>query len=332
MNILPPVPTPIIFNVGTVNTEAVRKDNTQREAVPQLTANEKSAAETGVGSEADKVKTPGQAPPSLIYEKPVPQTAQQLNTQNDSAKDNGQDASAGKENAENEQQQQQQQQQQSEQQQLAELKQRDAEVRSHEQAHASLGGQYASSPQYQYERGPDGRRYAVGGEVSIDISEASTPEETIRKAQQVKAAALAPAEPSAQDLRVATEATQIALEARNEIANAKAEEAQKAYNQAILDVQQSEEPQQNSIIGRPPLGETPDLEEMVDALDVNIPTRSLDISESVVDEQSDIDLDLDGASQFLANRDVEITRRVSVIENFYQQVTNPRSEGLQQSA
>jgi hypothetical protein len=199
----------------------------------------------------------------------------------------------------------------------------------HEQAHASLGGQYASSPQYEYERGPDGRRYAVGGEVSIDISEASTPEETIRKAQQVKAAALAPAEPSAQDLRVATEATQIALEARSEISREKAQEAQDAYNQAIPDAQKSEEKQQNSAIG-----ETPSFEGIVDALGVGIPTRSLDISQSEDNEKSIVgsELDLHGASQFIANRDLEITRRVSVIENFYQQVTTPRSEGLQQSA
>jgi hypothetical protein len=322
MNILPPVPTPIVFNVGTVNTEAVRRDNTQREAVPQLVANEKSAAETGVGSEADKVKTPGQAPPPLTYEKPVPQTAQQLNTQNDAAKDNGQDASAGKENAE-------EQQQQQAEQQLTELKQRDTEVRAHEQAHASLGGQYASSPQYEYETGPDGRRYAVGGEVSIDISEASTPEETIRKAQQVKAAALAPAEPSAQDLSVATEATQIALEARSDIASAKAEEAQKSYNQTFPDAQKNEAQPQNSVIG-----EIPSLDDIVNALDVGIPTRSLDISQSEVDVQSvtESEFDLDAASQFLANRDLEMTRRVSVIEHFYQQVTTPRSEGVRQSA
>jgi hypothetical protein len=324
MNILPPVPTPTVFNVGTVNTEAVRRDNTQREAVPQLAANEKSAAEKGVGSEADKVKAPGQSPQPLTYEKPIPQTAQQLNTQNDSAQDNGQDASAGKENAEDKQQQ-----QQAEQQQLTELKQRDAEVRAHEQAHASLGGQYASSPQYEYARGPDGRRYVVDGKVSIDISEASTPEETIRKAQQVKAAALAPAEPSAQDLRVATEATKIALEARNEIASEKAQEAQEAYNQAIPDAQKNQGKQQNPVIG-----EVPSLEDIVDAVDVGIPTRSLDISQSEVAEQNVIDpgFDLNAASEFLENRDLEITRRVSVIENFYQKVTNPRIEGLQQSA
>ena len=325
MNILPPVPTPTVFNVGTVNTEAVRRDNTQREAVPQLVANEKSAAETGVGSEADKVKTPGQAPPPLTYEKPVPQTGQQLNTQNDAAKDNGQDASAGKENAEE---QQQKKQQQSEQQ-VIELKQRDAEVRAHEQAHASIGGKYASQPKYEYERGPDGRKYAVSGEVSIDISKVSTPEETILKAEQVKAAALAPAEPSVQDLKVATQATQIALEARSEIASEKVEKAQESYNRAIPDSQKDEEQQEKSVIG-----EVPSIDEIVDTLNVGMPSRSLNSNQSEVDEQSVTvsEFDLDAASQFFANRELEITHRVSVIEQFYQKVSTPRSEGGQQSA
>jgi hypothetical protein len=297
MNILPHVPTLTVFNAGVVNTEAVRKDNTQREAVPQLAANENSASETGVGSDSDKVKTPGQSPLPTTYEKSASQTGQQLNTQNDPPQDNGQDASAGKENAKDRQQ------QQAEQQQLTELKERDTEVRMHEQAHASLGGQYASSPQYEYERGPDGRRYVVDGKVSIDVSKASTPEETIRKALQVKAAALAPAEPSTQDLRVAIEATQIALEARTEIATEKAEKAQESYIQAIPD-----------------------------AIDVGIPTRSLDITQSMAVEQRINELDVDGASPLLENRDLEITRRVSVIEKFYQQVTNPRTDGLQMSA
>ncbi|MDB4327423.1 putative metalloprotease CJM1_0395 family protein [bacterium] len=325
MNILPPVPTPTVFNVGTVNTEAVRRDNTQREAVPKLVANEKSAAETSMGSEADKVKTPGQAPPALTYEKPVPQPGQQLNTQNDAAKDNGQDASAGKENAEEQQQEKQLQAEQ----QVTELKQRDSEVRAHEQAHASIGGQYAAQPEYEYEIGPDGRRYAVSGEVSIDISKASTPEETIRKAQRIKAAALAPAEPSAQDLRVATEATQIALEARSEIASEKVEKAQESYNRAIPDSQKDEEQQEKSVIG-----EIPSLDEIVDALNVGMPSRSLNSNQSEVDEQSVTvsEFDLNAASQFLANRELKITHSVSVIEHFYQKVSTPRSEGGQQSA
>ena len=56
------------------------------------------------------------------------------------------------------------------------------------------------------------------GEVSIDVSEEKTPEETLKKMEQVRAAALAPAEPSSQDLKVAAEASQKATEARSDIA------------------------------------------------------------------------------------------------------------------
>ncbi|MEL7154829.1 MAG: putative metalloprotease CJM1_0395 family protein, partial [Pseudomonadota bacterium] len=88
--------------------------------------------------------------------------------------------------------------------QVERLKARDAEVRRHEQAHAAVGGQYASAPSYTFQQGPDGRRYAVGGEVQIDVAPvAGDPEATIEKMGVVKAAALAPAEPSAADRRVA---------------------------------------------------------------------------------------------------------------------------------
>ncbi|MCA8932648.1 MAG: hypothetical protein KDA49_09290, partial [Rhodospirillaceae bacterium] len=50
------------------------------------------------------------------------------------------------------------------------LKERDAEVRRHEQAHAAAGGAYAGQPTYEYQTGPDGNRYAVGGEVNIDVA------------------------------------------------------------------------------------------------------------------------------------------------------------------
>lgn len=84
------------------------------------------------------------------------------------------------------------------------LKARDREVRDHEQAHARVGGAYAGEPSYSYQTGPDGQRYAVGGEVSIDASPvADDPAATIAKMEIVKAAALAPAEPSSQDRKVA---------------------------------------------------------------------------------------------------------------------------------
>ncbi len=108
---------------------------------------------------------------------------------------------------------------------ISELATRDREVRAHEQAHMAVGGQYAGTARYQYQRGPDGVNYAVGGEVSIDVGRAATPEETIAKAQTVKRAALAPAEPSPQDLRVAAQATLLENEARKELALERAQEA-----------------------------------------------------------------------------------------------------------
>lgn len=90
---------------------------------------------------------------------------------------------------------------------VADLKRQDAETRRHEQAHANAGGPYAGSPSYTYERGPDGRSYAVAGTTPIDVSPISgDAEATIRKMQTVKRAARAPAEPSAQDRKVAAQA------------------------------------------------------------------------------------------------------------------------------
>lgn len=100
---------------------------------------------------------------------------------------------------------------------VQDLKDRDREVKVHEQAHAAVGGQYAGSPSYEYQTGPDGKRYAVGGEVSIDVSEENEPEDTVQKMQIVRAAALAPAEPSTQDLKVAAEASQKEQQARAEV-------------------------------------------------------------------------------------------------------------------
>lgn len=103
---------------------------------------------------------------------------------------------------------------------IAELAARDREVRAHEAAHAAVGGQYAGAPSLTYEKGPDGRSYATGGEVRISVSKVSgDPQATLEKAQIVRAAALAPAQPSAQDMRVAAKAAAMETEALAEIAN-----------------------------------------------------------------------------------------------------------------
>ncbi|MDD3835923.1 MAG: putative metalloprotease CJM1_0395 family protein, partial [Sulfurimonas sp.] len=86
---------------------------------------------------------------------------------------------------------------------VLDLQSRDAEVRAHEAAHQS-GGAATGGASYTYQKGPDGRMYAIGGEVSISYKSGSTPQETIANADAVIAAALAPANPSGQDLAVAS--------------------------------------------------------------------------------------------------------------------------------
>lgn len=102
---------------------------------------------------------------------------------------------------------------------LKDLQVRDREVRSHELAHQVVGGQYAGGASYTFERGPDGGRYAVAGEVPIDVGAIpGDPQATIEKMRQVRAAALAPAEPSAQDRAIAAQASQTMMAAQLELA------------------------------------------------------------------------------------------------------------------
>lgn len=104
-----------------------------------------------------------------------------------------------------------------EQREIEKLKRRDREVRAHEMAHQSAGGQYAGTASYSYTTGPDNRRYAVGGSVDIETSPAKTPEETVKKADQIKRAATAPANPSSADLQIAAKATRIKMQAQSKI-------------------------------------------------------------------------------------------------------------------
>ncbi len=99
------------------------------------------------------------------------------------------------------------------------LKKRDQEVRRHEAAHKAAAGQYAKgAPRFTFQTGPDGKPYAVGGEVQIDTSPVEgDPQATIRKMETVRRAALAPAEPSSQDRAVAAQAAATAQQARQEL-------------------------------------------------------------------------------------------------------------------
>ncbi|MBV1787007.1 hypothetical protein KQ940_02960 [Marinobacterium sp. D7] len=105
------------------------------------------------------------------------------------------------------------------QQEIEKLAARDREVRAHERAHQSAAGGLAGGASFTYQRGPDGKQYAIGGEVSIAAPTASgDPEADLEKAQIVLRAALAPADPSGQDLKVAAAARALASEAQVELA------------------------------------------------------------------------------------------------------------------
>ena len=104
--------------------------------------------------------------------------------------------------------------------QVQQLKETDRKVRAHEQAHVSVGADLVrGGATFSYQTGPDDQRYAVSGEVSIDASPGRTPAETIPKAQHIRAAALAPVDPSAQDQNVAAKASVMETNARIELAS-----------------------------------------------------------------------------------------------------------------
>ncbi|MEK6747764.1 MAG: putative metalloprotease CJM1_0395 family protein [Pseudomonadota bacterium] len=104
--------------------------------------------------------------------------------------------------------------------QIEKLAATDREVHAHEMAHLAAAGPYArGGPSFTYQTGPDGKRYAVGGEVNIDTSaDPHDPHATLTKARAIQAAATAPANPSGQDRAVAAAAAQMAAQAQQEIA------------------------------------------------------------------------------------------------------------------
>ncbi|MEJ5348651.1 MAG: putative metalloprotease CJM1_0395 family protein [Desulfosoma sp.] len=111
--------------------------------------------------------------------------------------------------------------------QVQKLQQRDREVRAHEQAHIVAGGRYVrGAARFEYQRGPDGKLYAIGGEVTLDISPVpGDPQATMAKMQVVKQAALAPAQPSTQDRVIASKADMEIQKARQELLLKKAHTA-----------------------------------------------------------------------------------------------------------
>lgn len=115
---------------------------------------------------------------------------------------------------------------------IAKLESADTKVRAHEAAHIAAGsGVVNGGANFSYTKGPDGKMYATAGEVPIDTSEGKTPQETIQKARQIAAAAMAPSDPSPQDYRVATTAAMMEMKAHLEMNQELQEKinGQKAY-------------------------------------------------------------------------------------------------------
>lgn len=221
MNIAPSYPNFVPLALQPA-VEAARRDSQQRELIPAAQRGDAYAKESQVGSEKDRARNNDNRP--VTYQ---PENGSRASTsQQDVAAVNdeqqgrqqgqgqGSGQSGGRSGSGDEQT---ERQQQAEQLIVDSLKQRDREVRAHEQAHQAVGGQYASAPSFTMESGPDGGRYATGGKVQIDISAEADPEATIRKMRQVQAAALAPVDPSGQDHAVAAKAAQIAMAARAEL-------------------------------------------------------------------------------------------------------------------
>ncbi|WP_286270921.1 putative metalloprotease CJM1_0395 family protein [Thalassotalea hakodatensis] len=227
------IPVPTVTNPPT---EALRRDNVQREIITQPAAAQQSAREKGAASERERARTPAQNNEQIDFEQLRKQAEKESSTitedgtsdsdnKDSSQQDSSQqDNQASKNNPDDKQQAvgdnavDVSETDVADQQLIRELQNRDKEVRSHEQAHATAGGAYTGAPSYSFEVGPDGKKYAVEGEVSVDLSPIKgDPQATIAKLQKVYNAALAPANPSIQDSRVANKAAQLIAQAQSEL-------------------------------------------------------------------------------------------------------------------
>lgn len=225
MNIVTPFPS-ININTANVYTETARRDNQLREVIPPAAANTAGSTENKAQSDAEKAKLPGNSDSSTYTASGKIADNKTIEQREGNADSDQGDAEQEKQQAAEEVSEQEELKLEQEQQQIKELKARDTEVRTHEQAHAAVGGQYAGSPSYEYQRGPDGTNYAVGGEVPIDVGVINgDPQATIDKMQTVRAAALAPAEPSGADRAIAADATQKMAAAQAELASADDEDS-----------------------------------------------------------------------------------------------------------
>lgn len=257
MNITPQAPTLSIPTAVNPQTDTLRRENNIREVIAKPAAASQSPAEKGVSSDKERGRTPAQNNDNVDFDnirKQAEQEAKTINGNSERQNDSSGEQSSGQkppaneltDEAESESKQTAEKspdgspaptsaEESAEQQVITELQQRDKEVRSHELAHAAVGGSSTGSPSYSFEVGPDGKKYAVAGEVSVDLSRVEgDPIATIAKMQKVHSAALAPAHPSAQDARVAASAAKIILQAQSELTAISLEDPGKVKEQNVF--------------------------------------------------------------------------------------------------
>ena len=263
MNITPHAANLSLATVVNPPTEGLRRDNHQRQIITQVTATNPAAAEKGVASEKERARTPAQVNEQVDFANLRKQTehaassiaeqeqgkqqqgeqqqgeqqqgeqqqGEQSSQRNSEHKQEEQNADAGVATSGDDKDNEASKQALADEKIISQLQQRDKEVKAHELAHATIGGSATGSPSYTFKMGPDGKKYAVGGEVAVDLSSvAGDPQATIMKMQKVHAAALAPANPSTQDTRVAASAVQKILEAQSEILSINSDAATQTNN------------------------------------------------------------------------------------------------------
>lgn len=293
--------------VGNPAVDLARRENLRRDIIEPVAQMERNAAEKGVISEDKSRNSPQQNNPTYTDElknrgTELKQAIEGQAQEREPDERSGQ-GSSGQSEADRDEQQ-----SASEQRKLDELKKRDAEVRAHEQAHANVGGDLAASPSYEFQLGPDGRQYAVGGEVNIDLAVVpGDPQATIVKMQKVKAAALAPADPSAADRRVAAEATQRVLQAQAELAQQNIALNNPPAADADYWLEQADEQEQNNVPGSSQNNLQPDAQQLEPGQPVNkgpqFEQRSLELA-------------------------ALMQKRSQVISSFYQQSVQPQERPL----
>lgn len=361
MNIVTPYPTNIPINTVNVTTESARRDNQLREIITKPSPTQAGVAERGLAQEHDKSKAP-QPPASFEVNLRDASHHQKINERGQGQGEHAdKDQSQGKDSDKNDDKKEAakrrlsqvegklQQLDQQDLKQVRDLKRRDVEVRAHENAHAAAGGQLSSSPTYSFKRGPDGNNYAVGGEVQINTTPVGRDHDaTVAKMQKVRAAALAPAEPSSQDRKVAAQASQSILDARAAQTKQKVDE-QAAEQKAKIEKSEAEKTQEAAKVEETETAQASGTTQASDDTSAQAipPQNAIDPFSLQGEQQARSVGDVFGVSgapggadrdqinvnrQASEQRNSEVVARASRVQNFYAASTIPRQSGFSQFA